>query len=64
MPLAQVKMAMQCCAYAVLVQTLTVLALPLVLGHTPAVGADGIPEVRRGTTLQSVVAVYEAYRSG
>ena len=35
-----------------------------VLGHTPAVGADGIPEVRRGATLQSVVAVYEAYRSG
>jgi len=46
LPQPFVKIAMQCCAYAVLVQTLTVLALPLVLGHTPAVGADGIPEVK------------------
>jgi hypothetical protein len=46
LPQPYVKIAMQCCAWSVLVQTLVVLALPLVLGHTPAVGQDGIPEVK------------------
>merc|ERR1719197_327523 len=39
---------MQCCSWAVLIQTLIVLALPIVLGKTPKVGEDGSPEVPEG----------------
>ena len=35
-----------CGRYAVLGQTLLVLALPVVLGQTPSVSSDGTPEVK------------------
>jgi len=46
LPQPFVKTAMFCCAYAVLGQTLLVLALPVVLGQTPSVASDGTPEVK------------------
>jgi len=48
LPQSWVKMAMQCCAWAVLGQTLVVLALPVILGTTPTVSEDGTPEIKTG----------------
>jgi hypothetical protein len=46
LPQPWVKNAMQSCAWAVLIQTVMVLALPLVLNQTPTVSEDGSPEVK------------------
>merc|ERR1719311_964178 len=48
LPQDYVKFWMQACSWAVLIQTLLVLALPLVLGKTPSVGEDGGPEIPEG----------------
>jgi len=45
LPQPWVKNAMQSCAWSVLVQTLMVIAIPLVLGGEPKVSEDGTPEV-------------------
>ena len=37
---------MQACAWSVLVQTIMVVAIPLVMGGEPKVGEDGTPEVK------------------
>ena len=44
LPPDYVKTMMQACAWAVLLQTLIVLALPLVLGKSAGAGEDGSPE--------------------
>jgi len=44
LPQPWVKNAMQCCAWSVLVQTVMVVAVPLVMGGEPKVGKDGTPE--------------------
>jgi hypothetical protein len=48
LPQDYVKFWMQACSWAVLIQTLLVLALPLVLGKSPSVSEDGSPEVPEG----------------
>jgi len=48
LPPDYVKTMMQACAWAVLLQTLIVLALPLVLGKSAGAGEDGSPEVPEG----------------
>merc|ERR1719324_698685 len=48
LPPDYVKFWMQACSWAVLIQTLLVLALPLVLGKSPSVSEDGSPEVPEG----------------
>jgi hypothetical protein len=45
LPQPWVKMAMQSCAWSVLVQTLMVVAVPLMMGGEPKVSEDGTPEV-------------------
>jgi hypothetical protein len=45
LPQPWVKMAMQSCAWSVLVQTLMVVAVPLLMGGEPKVSEDGTPEV-------------------
>jgi len=54
LPQDWVKMAMQSCAWSVLVQTVMVVCVPLVLGGTPKVGADGTPEVEGSSTMAQV----------
>jgi hypothetical protein len=46
LPQQYVKDAMWCCAWSLKLMTLMVLLLPVVLGTTPAVGADGMPEIK------------------
>merc|ERR1719240_842728 len=45
LPQPWVKNAMQCCAWSVLVQTIMVVAVPIVLGCEPKVDKDGTPIV-------------------
>jgi len=45
LPQPWVKNAMQCCAWSVLVQTVMVVAVPIVLGGEPKVDKDGTPIV-------------------
>jgi hypothetical protein len=54
LPQPWVKMAMQACAWAVLVQTLMVVAVPLVMGGEPKVSEDGTPEVDGSSTMGKV----------
>merc|ERR1719460_1247301 len=54
LPQDWVKMCMQACAWSVLVQTVMVVCVPLVLGGTPKVGADGTPEIEGSSTLAQV----------
>jgi len=51
LPQPFVKNCMQACAWSVLVQTLMVLLIPVVLGGSPKVGADGTPEVPEGGAM-------------
>jgi len=51
LPQPWVKNAMQSCAWSVLVQTLMVIAIPLVLGGEPKVSEDGTPEVEGSTGI-------------
>jgi hypothetical protein len=46
LPQQYVKDAMWCCAWSLKLMTLMVLLLPVVMGTTPAVGADGMPEIK------------------
>jgi hypothetical protein len=55
LPQPFVKTAMQSCAWAVLIQTLIVLALPIVLGKTPSVAEDGTPGVPEGGSIVAKV---------
>jgi hypothetical protein len=55
LPQPYVKMAMQSCAWAVLVQTLIVLVLPIVLGETPKTGSDGTPEIPASPSIVAKV---------
>jgi len=56
LPQDWVKMCMQACAWSVLVQTIMVVAIPLVMGGEPKVGEDGTPEVKNdGSTLATVL---------
>merc|ERR1719506_3332576 len=45
---------MQSCAWSVLIQTLMVVAIPLVLGGEPKVSKDGTPQVEGNSTLAQV----------
>jgi len=54
LPQPWVKMAMQACAWAVLVQTLMVVAVPLVMGGEPKVSEDGTPVVDGSSTMGKV----------
>ncbi len=51
LPQPFVKMAMQSCAWSVLVQTLMVVAIPLVLGGEPKVDKDGSVQVEGNSTM-------------
>jgi hypothetical protein len=51
LPQPWVKMAMQSCAWAVLVQTLMVVAVPLVMGGEPKVSEDGTPVIEGSSML-------------
>merc|ERR1719460_1937140 len=52
LPQDWVKMCMQACAWSVLVQTIMVVAIPLVMGGEPKVSEDGTPEVKNdGSTV-------------
>jgi hypothetical protein len=44
LPQPYVKNAMQCCAWSVLVQTIMVVAVPLLVGGEPKVDKDGTPQ--------------------
>jgi len=55
LPQPWVKMAMQSCAWAVLIQTIMVLAMPLVLGSPPTVKEDGTPEVPQSPGIMAKV---------
>merc|ERR1719377_118931 len=55
LPQGWVKMAMQSCAWSVLVQTLMVVAIPLVMGGEPKVGEDGTPEVEGNSAIAQVL---------
>jgi hypothetical protein len=46
LPQQYVKDAMWCCAWSLKLMTLMVLMLPVVMGTTPEVGADGMPEIK------------------
>lgn len=46
LPQQYVKDAMWCCAWSLKLMTLMVLLLPVVMGTTPEVGADGMPEIK------------------
>merc|ERR1719313_1319516 len=50
-------MAMQSCAWSVLIQTIMVIAIPLVLGSDPKVSADGTPEVDGSTGIAKFFTV-------
>ena len=54
LPQPYVKMAMQSCAWSVLIQTLMVVAIPLVLGGEPKVSKDGTPEVEGDSMMAKV----------
>jgi len=54
LPQPYVKMAMQSCAWSVLIQTLMVVAIPSVLGGEPKVSKDGTPEVEGDSTMAKV----------
>ena len=54
LPQPWVKMAMQSCAWSVLIQTLMVVAIPLVLGGEPKVSKDGTPEVEGDSMMAKV----------
>jgi len=54
LPQPWVKQAMQACAWSVLVQTLMVVAIPLVMGGEPKVSEDGTPEVEGNSTMAKV----------
>ena len=47
-------MAMQSCAWSVLIQTLMVVAIPLMLGGEPKVSKDGTPEVEGDSMMAKV----------
>merc|ERR1719171_1725096 len=51
LPQPWVKMAMQSCAWSVLVQTLMVVAVPLVMGGEPKVDKDGSVQVEGNSTM-------------
>jgi hypothetical protein len=51
LPQPWVKNAMQCCAWSVLIQTLMVVAVPLVLGGEPKVDKDGTPIVEGSSMM-------------
>merc|ERR1719460_427731 len=56
LPQDWVKMCMQACAWSVLVQTIMVVAIPLVMGGEPKVSEDGTPEVKNdGSTLATAL---------
>jgi len=57
LPQPWVKMAMQACAWSVLVQTLMVVAVPLVMGGEPKVSEDGTPVVEGSSTMGTVFTV-------
>jgi hypothetical protein len=58
LPQPYVKMAMQSCAWAVLAQTIIVLALPLLLGQTPEMREDGSPaEIRSPGIVAQIFGV-------
>jgi hypothetical protein len=52
-----VKMAMQSCAWSVLIQTIMVVSIPLVLGSDPKVSEDGTPEVDGSTGIAKFFTV-------
>jgi len=54
LPQPWVKNAMQCCAWSVLIQTLMVVAVPLVMGGEPKVDSDGTPIVEGGGMMGKV----------
>jgi hypothetical protein len=54
LPQPWVKNAMQACAWAVLVQTAMVVAVPLVMGGEPKVSEDGTPVVEGSSLLGKV----------
>jgi hypothetical protein len=54
LPQPWVKMAMQACAWAVLVQTLMVVAVPIVMGGEPKVSEDGTPVVEGSSMVGKV----------
>merc|ERR1719248_339804 len=55
LPQPWVKMAMQFCAWSVVVQTLMVLIVPLVLGGEPKVEEDGTPVIEGGSTTAAAL---------
>jgi len=55
LPQPWVKMAMQCCAWSVVVQTLMVLLVPVVLGGEPKVEEDGTPVIEGGSTAAAAL---------
>merc|ERR1719409_1121240 len=57
LPQPWVKNAMQCCAWSVLIQTLMVVAVPLVMGGEPKVGEDGTPIVEGSSMMGKVFTV-------
>jgi hypothetical protein len=57
LPQDWVKMAMQSCAWSVLIQTIMVIAIPLVLGSDPKVSEDGTPEVDGSTGIAKFFTV-------
>jgi len=57
LPQPWVKMAMQSCAWAVLVQTLMVVAVPIVMGGEPKVSEDGTPVVEGSSMLGKAFTV-------
>merc|ERR1719213_84640 len=57
LPQDWVKMAMQSCAWSVLIQTIMVIAIPLVLGSDPKVSAEGTPEVDGSTGIAKFFTV-------
>jgi len=57
LPQPWVKMAMQSCAWSVLVQTLMVVAVPLLMGGEPKVSEDGTPEVEGSSGMAKAFTV-------
>jgi hypothetical protein len=57
LPQPWVKMAMQAAAWSVLVQTLMVVAVPLVMGGEPKVSDDGTPVVEGSSTMGKIFTV-------
>jgi hypothetical protein len=54
LPQPWVTNAMQCCAWSVLIQTVMVVAVPLILGGEPKVDKDGTPIVEGNSTMGKI----------